>query len=163
MATDKQITANRANAAKSTGPRTTEGKAVSSQNAGNHILLARANILKSECSDRFEEFVESFHAEYNPKTPTQRALVDIMATARWRLLRMANFESAAIDHEYSINADAAGYSVPTRASLAYRRFADAGRAVEIMNRAESRLQAQFNSALDRLARMSRTNPILKAA
>jgi hypothetical protein len=42
MATDAQVAANRLNAQESTGPRTTEGKAVVAQNAVKHGLLARA-------------------------------------------------------------------------------------------------------------------------
>lgn len=45
MTTERQRTANRANASKSTGPRTKEGKATSSQNARRHGL---ATALRSE-------------------------------------------------------------------------------------------------------------------
>ena len=40
MPTTAQILANRNNSQKSTGPRTVEGKAVVSQNAVKHVLLA---------------------------------------------------------------------------------------------------------------------------
>ncbi len=40
MASEAQISANRQNAEKSTGPRTDEGKAVASQNAVKHGLFA---------------------------------------------------------------------------------------------------------------------------
>ena len=40
MATQKQIKANRQNAQKSTGPKTSDGKAVVSQNAVKHGLFA---------------------------------------------------------------------------------------------------------------------------
>jgi hypothetical protein len=40
VASDRQIAANRANAKKSTGPRTAEGKLISSQNARRHRLSA---------------------------------------------------------------------------------------------------------------------------
>jgi hypothetical protein len=153
MATDKQIAANRANAAKSTGPRSRTGKAISSQNAARHNLLAKSFVLKSECPERFGAFVESFYAEYHPSTPTETALVDTMATARWRLIRMSNLEASIIDHEYGLDTESAGLTTPTRATLAYRRASDAGRSIEMMNRAETRLQHQFNSAFDRLLRL----------
>jgi hypothetical protein len=150
MATEKQIAANRANAGKSTGPRTRIGKAVSSQNGARHNLLSKSFVLKSECPERFQAFVESFYGEYNPCTPTETALVDTMATARWRLIRMSNLEAAIIDHEYGMDSESADLTIPARATLAYRRATDAGRSIELMNRAETRLQNQFNSAFDRL-------------
>ena len=153
MATEKQIAANRANAAKSTGAKTLAGKAVVSRNAVRHNLLAKSFVLKSECPARFKTFVESFYAEFNPSTPSETALVDTMATARWRLIRMSNLEAAIIDHEYDLANDSADLATPTRATLAYRRVADAGRSIELMNRAETRLQYQFNSAFDRLQRL----------
>ena len=107
-------------------------------------------VLKSECPERFEAFVESFYAEYNPSTPTETALVDTMATARWRLIRMSNLEAAIIDHEYWLDPESARPDHPARATLAYRRATTSGRSIEMMNRAETRLQNQFNSAFDRL-------------
>src|ERR1035441_6233768 len=149
MATEKQIAANRANAAKSTGAKTPAGKAIVSRNATRHDLFAKSFVLKSECSTRFKTFVESFYAEY-PSTPTETALVDTMATARWRLIRMSNLEAAIIDHEYALDSESTDLTTPARATLAYRRASDAGLSIELMNRAEARLQQQFNSAFDRL-------------
>jgi hypothetical protein len=158
MATEKQIAANRANAAKSTGAKTPAGKAIVSQNATRHDLLAKSFVLKSECSTRFKTFVESFYAEYNPSTPTETALVDTMATARWRLIRMSNLEAAIIDHEYALDSESADLTTPARATLAYRRASDAGRSIELMNRAEARLQQQFNSVFDRLHLLHHPTP-----
>ena len=161
MATEKQIAANRANAAKSSGPKSAIGKAVVSGNAARHNLLAKSFVLKSECPARFQAFVESFYAEYNRQFSTETALeVDTMATARWRLIRMSNLEAAMIDYEYSavpavpnVDSESAELTTPARATLAYRRASDAGRSIELMNRAETRLQNQFNAAFDRLQRL----------
>lgn len=158
MATDKQIAANRANARKSTGPRTPAGKFVSSHNRGRFNLLAQSVLLRSECPVRFRKFVRSFYAEYQPATPTERALVETMATARWRLLRMSNLEAAIIDHEYAQDTESAALPTDARTSLAWRRATDGSRSVELMNRAENRLQHQFNSALDRLLRLRKPRP-----
>jgi hypothetical protein len=153
MATDKQIEANRANARRSTGPRTPEGKAVASRNAVRHELWSRAYVLESECTARFETLVDSFYAEYQPTTATEAALVQAMATARWRMLRLSNLEVSAIDHAYA-DGDTA-LPVPVRTLLAYRNAADSGRSMELMSRAEARLEIQFNNALDRLQRLRR--------
>ena len=141
---------------RSTGAKTPAGKAASSRNAAKHNLLARSFVLKSECPERFEAFVESFYAEYNPSTPTETALVDTMATARWRLIRMSNLEAAIIDHEYGLDSESADLTTPARVTLACRRASDSSRSIELMNRAEARLQNQFNSAFDRLLRLKPT-------
>ena len=46
MASEAQIQANRANAQKSTGPRTAEGKATVAQNAVKHGLRAEQMVIK---------------------------------------------------------------------------------------------------------------------
>lgn len=157
MATDKQIAANRLNALKSTGPRTLRGKAISSRNSLRLDILDKRFVLESECPERFEAFLETFYGEYDPATPTELALVNTMAAACWRLQRMSTFEATSIDHEYRTDAspESATLSIPTRATLAYRRATASGRSIELINRTEARLQHQFNSALDRLDRLRR--------
>jgi hypothetical protein len=110
------------------GPKTPEGKAVSSQNASRYDLLAKSFVLRSECPARFQTFIDSFYAEFNPATPTEAELVDTMATARWRMIRMSNLEAAIIDHEYGVEPDSA-LTTPARATLAYRRATDSGRSI----------------------------------
>ncbi len=155
MATEKQINANRENAKKSTGPRTPEGKAIASQNSRRHHNLARSILLATENGKRFCNHVERFHREFRPEGPTERALVDMMAVARWRMLRMANLEAAGVDHEFKQLRDqtACDLDAPTRATLAYRSLVDASRTLDVLGRAEARLQRQFDSAFDRLARL----------
>jgi hypothetical protein len=48
MISDKQLEANRKNATLSTGPRTADGRAVSSRNAVTHGLLSAMVLLPSE-------------------------------------------------------------------------------------------------------------------
>ena len=131
MATDKQITANRANAAKSTGPRTTEGKAVSSSKCRqSHSSRSRQHPQKRMFRPlrrvRRELPMPSTIPKLHPARARRHHGHRSLASPAGITQHISS--PAAIDHEYSINADAAGYSVPTRASLAYRRFA--GRAVE---------------------------------
>ena len=58
LMSEEQIEANRANAAKSTGPRTAEGKAVSKMNGFKHGIFAREVVLRGQ--DRGERGRE-FH------------------------------------------------------------------------------------------------------
>ena len=87
MATEKQIAANRRNAQKSTGPRSAEGKAVSSRNALKTGLYCPGIIIGHESSLKLETLEAQFTAEYQPATPTERALVDTLIHLEWMLRR----------------------------------------------------------------------------
>ena len=67
MATEKQIQANRNNAKKSTGPRTEQGKAASSQNALKHGLLARDAVLPGEDPADYEAQIAALEADIQPE------------------------------------------------------------------------------------------------
>ena len=152
MATEKQIAANRANALKSTGPRTPEGKAISSRNALRHGLLAKTVLLRAECEDGFNVFVAAFYAEYQPSTATEFALVDAMATARWRIMRMNKIEAVQIDREFDQQHDPAFEDLDnaTRTGIAYREAAANSGVLHLIDHVEANLQRQFDSAFDRL-------------
>jgi hypothetical protein len=58
MASEAQVTANRLNAAKSTGPRTPQGKEIVAQNALKHGLLARRDVIAGEDQEEIEKNTE---------------------------------------------------------------------------------------------------------
>src|SRR5215813_12507627 len=87
MSSLKQLEANRANAQKSTGPRTTEGKAASSRNALKHGLYAEQILLPFESQEEFEEHAAGFRDEYQPSTPTTHTLVNQLIWSSWLLNR----------------------------------------------------------------------------
>lgn len=68
MVTQKQIDANRRNADKSTGPRTAEGKARSSQNALRHGVLSEKAISHYEDSEAFDALLSQLLCELEPET-----------------------------------------------------------------------------------------------
>ena len=84
MATAAQIAANRANAQKSTGPRTAEGKHRVSMNPLKHGLTAHTLVLPHEDSAAFHEVRGSLYRQYQPATPQECMLVDQLASAWWR-------------------------------------------------------------------------------
>ncbi len=81
MATKKQVDANRGNAAKSTGPKTAAGKAVSSQNARTHGVLSQHAISDRESQEAFDELLEQLVCELNPETALECTLVERLAIA----------------------------------------------------------------------------------
>ena len=63
------IETNRANAQFSTGPRTDEGKARSSQNARKHGLTAKQLAISPQDQEEFEDVLASYQREINPTGP----------------------------------------------------------------------------------------------
>lgn len=96
---DKQIAANRANAKKSTGPRTPEGKARSSWNAMKHGILARAvlppSLQRYESAADLEDLLARLREDYAPATAVEGMLVEVIATCYWRLARLVRAEAGA--------------------------------------------------------------------
>ena len=89
---NSRIAANRANAQRSTGPRTKEGKAVSSRNAVVTGLTGRTVILPSDDIDEYVLHLSSHHAEYLPITDAESELVQAIADCEWRLRRILTLE-----------------------------------------------------------------------
>ena len=74
MATQAQIDANRANAQKSTGPKTPEGKAKSRRNGLKHGLTAEACMLADEDAQKTcSTSSKSSAKNTTPKTPTKNS------------------------------------------------------------------------------------------
>jgi len=93
MASKKQISANRRNAKKSTGPSTPEGKAASAQNATKHGLLARRALLSDEDPAAYEALRLDLIHDLWPDSPLEKLLVDRIAATQWRLARVPVIEA----------------------------------------------------------------------
>ena len=102
MATEAQIRANQRNAKKSTGPRTSEGKAAVSQNAVQHGLSARQTIISSESQAEFDLYRERMLSELAPASPMESMLAERIVTLSWRLKRAGRIQNQTID---ALNAD----------------------------------------------------------
>jgi hypothetical protein len=95
MATSAQITANRANAQLSTGPRTEEGKARVAQNAVRHGLTAQHLVVREDEREVFETFRKDLHAELDPQGAIEQATFEELLHAAWNLKRFRRLESEA--------------------------------------------------------------------
>ena len=69
MATDKQITANRQNAAKSTGPQSQSGKSRASRNALKHGLSAEQVVMFDEDPAVFDALRSDLFEHFQPADP----------------------------------------------------------------------------------------------
>jgi hypothetical protein len=93
MPTAKQTAANRMNSQKSTGPRTTAGKAASRYNALKHGIFATTQIMFDEKAEDLAELAAEYHEHHNPADPGQRFLVDTLVSNEWRLRRLRRVEA----------------------------------------------------------------------
>ena len=90
----EQLAANRANAAKSTGPRTPEGKARSSQNARKHGFTASTfAVVRLEDLDEVAHLREDLIALYHPVNSQELFALERVALAQQAILRAARLES----------------------------------------------------------------------
>lgn len=92
MGTEAQIAANRENALKG-GPKTSEGKLISSQNAIKHGLLAQNILIKSERAQDLDAFRHAISVDLSPMGTMEELLVEKTIAAAWRLQRLAKVES----------------------------------------------------------------------
>jgi len=94
MATEAQIAANRANAQLSTGPRTPEGKARTSQNSVSSGLFAARDFVRPEEAGEYYQLHETLWKELHPATLMENIQAAEIITAAWRLHRCAGLEEA---------------------------------------------------------------------
>ena len=99
MATRRQKKANRKNAKRSTGPRTPEGKARSSQNASRHGLFARDTLLPDENPEEFIQLIDELELDLKAVGGFERRLVCHIADAEWRMRRLVRLETGALTHQ----------------------------------------------------------------
>ena len=132
---------NRANALRSTGPRTPAGKQRSSLNALRHGLTAASPVLPSEDPAAYQRHCRQFLDEYKPATPTETQLVKEVADTAWRLNRIPHLEAALLDRAANPPNEQAGIDFD---------IVDAHRALATLGLHYQRLSRQFQKSLDQL-------------
>src|SRR5882762_5431423 len=91
-ASPAQLAANAANAQHSTGPRTPEGRARSSQNARTHGLTARDLVIAPDEREEFEELRNDYQASVQPQDAIQQSEFELLVGAAWNLRRIRRME-----------------------------------------------------------------------
>jgi hypothetical protein len=97
MSTSAQIRANQANAQKSTGPTSEQGKAASSRNNFRHGFRGKFNFLSNEDTDEFADMHAEFCQEHQPATITEQVLVQSLVEHRWLVLRARRLQGGILN------------------------------------------------------------------
>ncbi len=144
---DRKLAANRANAQKSTGPKTPQGKQ-NSRNSRRKAFLASTVVTDHESRGRFCNLLSSFYDEYQPEDNTERLLIEKMAVAHWRLLRIWSLETTGLILETRRQAAAnPEQNPPAHALLALHALSDSHRHADLLGRHERRYDREFYTAL----------------
>ena len=137
MATAAQIAANRANAQHSTGPKTEEGKARSSQNSLRYGLTSKEFVIIPGQEDVFREWLVSLYEEVQPCGALEIDVFRQLAHASWTLHRCRQAEVQSF-----YNQRQKGYDI-----LAYPVSEDALKLIDLYTR---RAERSYQRALKEL-------------
>src|SRR5260370_19652097 len=96
MVSERRIAANRANALKSTGPKSAAGKARSRRNALKHGMTSRGDVLPPEDEVLFKERIDDWNNDARPVGNIERYLVAGAVIASVRHDRCVHNEFAVI-------------------------------------------------------------------
>jgi hypothetical protein len=97
MATEAQINANRENAKKSTGPRTPEGKTISSRNSLVHGMTSGKFLPPGADPDEFFQLLDQFRGRFQPFGEVEDALVERLVAAEFKM-RSVRYLDAGLFH-----------------------------------------------------------------
>ena len=159
MISERQLDANRRNAAKSHGPKTPEGRAAVRLNALKHGFTAAEIVLPTvEEQIDFEQFRAAFEEEHQPVGPTEEVLVEDIVIARWRLNRIRKMEPGFFamslqDLNRRVKEQYANLDAQAHLALIVRDDAQSSNTLGKMSRYEGRFERTFYKALKELQRL----------
>ena len=144
MTSEKQQKANRENSRKSTGPKSSKGKAIVSTNAIRHGLLSNIMVIRDKTMEEFEGFSQALIKSIQPEGALEQLLAAKVIQLAWRLQRVLSIESEMLSGRcgYSrLDSPAECFSPPYDVRL------------QNVSRYESMLERNFYRALQELQRL----------
>jgi len=140
MTTPSQLAANRSNAQKSTGPRTSAGKAAAAANALRHGLSAKRLVVGDERWLDFMEFHDEMRTALAPGDAVEEQLVERIVLCAWRLRRVGPAEAGAT------TVQARHIDTWDKAARAAVGFTHAASRLDAITRYEAALERTFRRA-----------------
>jgi hypothetical protein len=163
---EKQLSANQANAQHSTGPKSPEGKRKSSQNARRHSVTAQTTVMTEEDRLKHDAFCADMMAELAPSGSIETFHASSIAEDAWRLqhvraqcnniVSIGHFDGTGdlydADHEEIHTAITAATTVR-----------DNAKTLELLSLYEQRIQRSFQKHFDELKKLQAERKALRAA
>lgn len=144
----------RANGAKSKGPVTPRGKAISSRNATKHGLTSKQIVLPDESAPSYLALHRSYVDHFSPRNVVERDLVTFLAVTRWRMRRLVSVETSYLAHELNCSSEGTGRSRqrPESHKSIARIFSrvDGRNGLPLIARYEGTLQRTYERAYNQL-------------
>ena len=151
MLSEKQLAANRANAQRSTGPQSIEGKNRSKLNAIRHNLTGQVAALTEPDRIAFDAFSQDLIRDLEPRGAMELQLAQRIASDSWRLNRASAVEDNlyALGHHEGESADPNNHAQIEDAFSAAETFAKQAKTLQLLSLYEQRLNrtVQKNLAL----------------
>jgi hypothetical protein len=141
MPSEKQLAANRANAQKSTGPTTAEGKNRSRINATRHNLTGQVAALTEPDRIAFEAFSQNFIHDLEPRGAMEFQIVNRIISDSWRLNRASAIEDNlfAVSHHLGEVGDPDNHPQIEDAFHNAETFAQRAKTLQLLSLYEQRL------------------------
>jgi len=155
MVTELQLTANRRNSQKSTGPRSEAGKAVSSQNSLKTGIYSEAEIIRDESRADLDALAADYHHHFQPAGPVERCLVDILIHSEWMLRRFRRAEAQLWEINIDDNGDP---DDPENSPLGWGIDVDDSRVFARLQRRIDSTQRNYQRALKDLKQLQAERP-----
>lgn len=165
-----RLAANRANALKSTGPKTPEGKAASSQNATTHGLtskrLASSAILEGESQEEFDALLTDYTSRFRPADPLETRMVLNIAQLDWQIRRYRRIEESLLEIEMADPLCGILTGLPMQETAGCYKMAKAfeqlaeRRSLQLANRIISRLTREHTLAMKFFIELRKNVPVV---
>jgi hypothetical protein len=135
---------NRANALKSTGPKTPEGKQRSAMNAFKHGLTGQSLMLQPNEMEAYNRLTAHMLSDLKPKTELERQLAQKIIDGNFRLNRLAGIENNMVNLGLIRNTTDTDHDDRVEAMIAQvRSWMEQSNAFDVLGRYESRLSRQL--------------------
>jgi hypothetical protein len=135
---------NRANALKSTGPKTTEGKQRSAMNAFRHGLTGQSLMLQPNEMEACNSLTAAMLSDLKPRTEPERQLAQKMIDGHFRLNRLASVENNMFNSGLIQNTTDTPHDDRVEVMVAQTRaWIEQSHAFDVLGRYETRLSRQL--------------------